>query len=160
MYVNGPPLLAVEQNNAQLAGVSVTVGELLLLTGMGGGVNGKPSKVESKKHPISSYIPAAVTMDGTWVGPVIVVPVVVALELAAGAEDTTALELIAADEEEALLDIATVEVGTNELIGLLGAKVDSELKTEVTGSELKVTVGCALDSNEDTDSEIVELIAI
>lgn len=65
MYVNGPPLFAVEQNNAQLAGVSVTVGELLLLTGMGGGVNGKPSKVESKKHPISSYTPAAVTMDGT-----------------------------------------------------------------------------------------------
>lgn len=84
----------------------------------------------------------------------------VALELAAGVEDTMALELIAADEEAALLDTATVEVGTNELIGLLGVKVDSELKTEVIGSELKVTVGCALDSNEDTDSGIVELIAM
>ncbi|TGO14720.1 hypothetical protein BTUL_0049g00290 [Botrytis tulipae] len=64
----------------------------------------------------------------------------VVLELTAGVEEMTALELIAA-EEEAPLDTAMVEVGTNEIIELLGAKVDSELETEVTGSELKVTVG-------------------
>ncbi|KAF7911659.1 uncharacterized protein EAE98_011923 [Botrytis deweyae] len=112
MYVNGPPLLAVEQNNAQLA--------------------------------------------------------VVALELAAGVDDMAALELIAA-EEAAPLDTAMVEVGTNEIIELLGAKVDSELETEVTGSELKVTVGYETEdvplskaelAAEDTDevsSDTVEL---
>ncbi|KAF7910375.1 hypothetical protein EAE99_011291 [Botrytis elliptica] len=112
MYVNGPPLLAVEQNNAQLA--------------------------------------------------------VVALELAAGVDDIAALELIAA-EEAAPLDTAMVEVGTNEIIELLGARVDSELETEVTGSELKVTVGYETEdvplskaelAAEDTDevfSDTVEL---
>ncbi|KAF7929846.1 uncharacterized protein EAE97_009443 [Botrytis byssoidea] len=112
MYVNGPPLFAVEQNNAQLA--------------------------------------------------------VVALELAAGVDDMTALELIAA-EEAAPLETAVVEVGTNEIIELLGVKVDSELETEVTGSELKVTVGYETEevplskaelAAEDTDevsSDTVEL---
>lgn len=84
---------------------------------------------------------------------------VVALELAAWVEDMTALELIAA-EEAAPPDTAMVEVGTNEIIELLGAKVDSELETEVTGSELKVTVDCELDSIEDKDPGTVELIAM
>ncbi|KAF7882913.1 hypothetical protein EAF00_011402 [Botryotinia globosa] len=93
---------------------------------------------------------------------------VVALELAAGVDDMTALELIAA-EEAAPLETAMVEVGTNEIIELLGVKVDSELETEVTGSELKVTVGYETEevplskaelAAEDTDevsSDTVEL---
>ncbi|KAF7912272.1 uncharacterized protein EAF01_001293 [Botrytis porri] len=104
MYVNGPPLFAVEQNNAQLA--------------------------------------------------------VVALELAAGVEDITALELIAADEEAAPLDTAMVEDGRNEIIELLGPKVDSELETEVTESELKVTVGSIpedkLETLPDSTAEVAD----
>lgn len=60
---------AVEQNNAQCAGVSIIDTSVLSAIGVGGGVSGKPPEVESEKHPISSYGPAGVSSDGTSVGP-------------------------------------------------------------------------------------------
>lgn len=42
MKSNASPSLAVEQNNPQLSGESITDGSVLPPIGVGGGVNGKP----------------------------------------------------------------------------------------------------------------------